>query len=53
MSTNQTAVKAGSSGEIAEWRPEDDAFWESTGKRIANRNLWMPSPASCAASPSG
>ena len=44
MSTNQTAVKAGSSGEIAEWRPEDDAFWESTGKRIANRNLWISIP---------
>ena len=31
--------------EIADWRPEDDAFWESTGKRIAYRNLWISVPA--------
>jgi NNP family nitrate/nitrite transporter-like MFS transporter len=24
---------------IDDWRPEDEAFWESTGKRIARRNL--------------
>jgi NNP family nitrate/nitrite transporter-like MFS transporter len=24
---------------IAEWNPEDDAFWEREGKRIARRNL--------------
>jgi NNP family nitrate/nitrite transporter-like MFS transporter len=24
---------------IEHWEPEDDAFWNSTGKRIANRNL--------------
>ncbi len=24
---------------IAEWHPDDDVFWESTGKRIARRNL--------------
>lgn len=23
--------------DIADWRPEDDAFWESTGKRIFGR----------------
>ena len=26
-------------GWIEHWEPEDAAFWESTGKRIANRNL--------------
>jgi NNP family nitrate/nitrite transporter-like MFS transporter len=26
---------------IDDWRPEDPGFWESTGKRIANRNLWF------------
>jgi NNP family nitrate/nitrite transporter-like MFS transporter len=31
--------------DIADWRPEDDAFWESTGKRIAYRNLWISIPA--------
>ncbi|HET9441867.1 MAG TPA: nitrate/nitrite transporter [Acidimicrobiales bacterium] len=24
---------------IEHWEPEDDAFWESTGKRVARRNL--------------
>ena len=31
--------------DIADWRPEDDAFWNSTGKRIAYRNLWISVPA--------
>ena len=26
------------------WDVEDDAFWESTGKQIANRNLWISIP---------
>jgi MFS transporter, NNP family, nitrate/nitrite transporter len=26
---------------IDDWRPEDSGFWESTGKKIANRNLWF------------
>jgi len=30
--------------DIADWRPEDAQFWESTGKRIANRNLWISIP---------
>jgi NNP family nitrate/nitrite transporter-like MFS transporter len=25
---------------IQHWEPEDTGFWESTGKKIANRNLW-------------
>ncbi|WP_051899047.1 MFS transporter [Sciscionella sediminilitoris] len=25
---------------LHDWDPEDRAFWERTGKRIANRNLW-------------
>ncbi|MDP3822447.1 MAG: MFS transporter [Burkholderiales bacterium] len=35
----------GSAGDIADWRPEDDSFWESTGKKIAYRNLWISVPA--------
>ncbi len=31
--------------DIADWRPEDDAFWETTGRRIAYRNLWISVPA--------
>ncbi|HYP67814.1 MAG TPA: antiporter [Thiobacillaceae bacterium] len=30
---------------IKEWNPEDPAFWESTGKRIAYRNLWISVPS--------
>ncbi len=37
-------VKAGSP-DIADWRPEDEAFWEADGKRIAYRNLWISVPA--------
>jgi NNP family nitrate/nitrite transporter-like MFS transporter len=31
--------------DIADWRPEDDAFWEAEGKRVAYRNLWISVPA--------
>ena len=31
--------------DIADWRPEDERFWESTGKRIAYRNLWISVPS--------
>ncbi|MDQ2707725.1 MAG: NarK/NasA family nitrate transporter [Actinomycetota bacterium] len=26
---------------IEHWEPENPAFWESTGKKVANRNLWF------------
>jgi NNP family nitrate/nitrite transporter-like MFS transporter len=26
---------------IDHWEPEDPEFWEETGKRVANRNLWV------------
>ena len=48
MSTTTTGAAAPqrrSGADIADWRPEDDAFWESTGKRIAYRNLWISVPA--------
>ncbi|WP_439535716.1 MFS transporter [Methyloversatilis sp.] len=31
--------------DVADWRPEDEQFWESTGKKIAYRNLWISVPA--------
>ena len=31
--------------DIREWNPEDSQFWESKGKRIANRNLWISIPS--------
>ncbi len=33
-----------SSADIVDWRPEDNKFWESTGKHVANRNLWISIP---------
>jgi len=29
---------------LAEWDVENESFWVSTGKRIANRNLWISIP---------
>jgi NNP family nitrate/nitrite transporter-like MFS transporter len=37
--------KATSSVDVVDWRPEDAVFWESEGKRIAYRNLWISVPA--------
>ncbi len=34
-----------SHADITDWRPEDEQFWESKGKRIANRNLWISIPS--------
>ncbi len=46
MSTQTTIAPGAASGaDIADWRPEDDRFWESTGKQIAHRNLWISVPA--------
>lgn len=53
MNTNTSAqpqavplgAAAPQGADIADWRPEDDAFWQSTGKRIAYRNLWISIPA--------
>ena len=34
-----------SRADITDWNPEDERFWETTGKRIAYRNLWISVPA--------
>lgn len=34
-----------SSRDIVDWRPEDEHFWETTGKSIASRNLWISIPS--------
>ncbi len=34
-----------SKADIQDWRPEEGAFWDTTGKRIAYRNLWISVPA--------
>ena len=31
--------------DVTVWQPEDERFWDSTGKRIAYRNLWISVPA--------
>ncbi len=31
--------------DIKTWNPEDNHFWESEGKKIANRNLWISIPS--------
>jgi NNP family nitrate/nitrite transporter-like MFS transporter len=43
--TVATAPAAPHGPDIADWRPEDDIFWERTGKRVAYRNLWLSVPA--------
>jgi len=51
MKTASTAGLAGvppgqdSGADITDWRPEDEKFWEKTGKRIAYRNLWISVPS--------
>ena len=31
--------------DLRNWNPEDEKFWESDGKAIANRNLWISIPS--------
>lgn len=31
--------------DLRNWNPEDEAFWQSDGKKIANRNLWISIPS--------
>jgi hypothetical protein len=38
--TTQTYARA----DITDWRPEDDNFWNSGGKSVAYRNLWISIP---------
>jgi NNP family nitrate/nitrite transporter-like MFS transporter len=44
-STLVAAPDAPRGPDIADWRPEDEAFWQSTGQRVAYRNLWLSVPA--------
>lgn len=49
MNTKSTSVGLHAAtrqgADITDWRPEDEQFWASTGKRIAYRNLWLSIPA--------
>ncbi|HBC56054.1 MAG TPA: antiporter, partial [Gammaproteobacteria bacterium] len=31
--------------DIQEWDVEDEQFWQTEGKKIANRNLWISIPS--------
>jgi len=31
--------------DLRNWNPEDETFWEETGKHIAQRNLWISIPS--------
>ena len=31
--------------DLRNWNPEDEAFWQSEGKKVANRNLWISIPS--------
>jgi NNP family nitrate/nitrite transporter-like MFS transporter len=40
--TKETA--AATSHVLEEWKPDDPGFWEKTGRKIAQRNLWISVP---------
>lgn len=42
MPVSEAAVRAHT---LEEWKPDDAAFWETKGRRIARRNLWISIPA--------
>ncbi len=31
--------------DLRDWKPEDESFWNSKGKKIATRNLWISIPS--------
>lgn len=31
--------------DLRKWQPEDENFWQQSGRRIANRNLWISIPS--------
>lgn len=44
-STTLVPPAAAGNADVSDWRPEDERFWETTGKRIAYRNLMLSVPA--------
>ncbi len=40
-----TASPPARTADIEDWRPEDEGFWNTVGRRIAYRNLWLSIPA--------
>ncbi|ABI56357.1 MFS transporter [Alkalilimnicola ehrlichii MLHE-1] len=42
---NDRSTIVAANKDIEHWDPEDEKQWESFGKRVANRNLWISIPA--------
>jgi len=42
---HEPSQHASLAGVIEDWRPDDDDFWETKGRAIAQRNLWISIPA--------
>lgn len=45
LNHNTNGGQPTSGADIHEWDPENEQFWESKGKKIANRNLWISIPS--------
>ena len=43
-SLGANAPRTYSGADIADWRPEDNTFWDTGGSRTAYRNLWISIP---------
>lgn len=42
--SHSSAPERATGAVITEWRPEDPAFWQQHGHRVASRNLWISVP---------
>ncbi len=42
---HQASIHSSVAGVIEDWRPDDDEFWQTKGRAIARRNLWISIPA--------
>ena len=42
--SHSSAPERATGAVITEWRPEDPAFWQQRGQRVASRNLWISVP---------
>jgi MFS transporter, NNP family, nitrate/nitrite transporter len=45
IKSSASIPSAGTGSDISDWRPEEEQFWQTTGKRIAYRNLILSVPA--------
>jgi MFS transporter, NNP family, nitrate/nitrite transporter len=45
IKSNASRPVVGTGSDISDWQPENKQFWETTGKRIAYRNLMLSVPA--------